>query len=145
MTDPIKTANERFSGPYSCSQAVFSAFAPRYGITDEQAIKIASTFGGGIALQGHICGAVTGALMVIGLAANGVVDPEDKENIYRRGQEFMQQFESRHDTVLCRELTGYDFRVPDEFQAAKEQKLSTTLCPKFVNSAAELLLELLVE
>jgi C_GCAxxG_C_C family probable redox protein len=142
MTDPVNIANERFAGPYSCSQAVFSAYAPRFGITKEQAIKIASAFGGGIALQGHVCGAVTGALMVIGLA-NGTVDPEDKENIYRTGQEFIKRFEEQHDTVICRELTGYDFRVPGEFQAAKDQKLSTTLCPEFVKSAAELVSEFL--
>lgn len=143
MTDPIAIANQRFDGPYSCSQAIFSAFAPLYGLSDEQAVKISSPFGGGLAQQGHVCGAVSGALMVIGLAANGSTDPEDKENVYRLGQEFLEKFSARHETIACRELTGYDFSNPGELQAAKDKQVSTTRCPKFVNSAAELLVEIL--
>jgi C_GCAxxG_C_C family probable redox protein len=76
MTDPIQIANERFAQQYSCSQAVFSAFAPQFGISDEQAIKLASPFGGGMARQGQVCGAVSGALMAIGLA-RGSTDPNN--------------------------------------------------------------------
>ncbi len=144
MTDPVQTTNERFSKSYSCSQAVFSAFASRLGLTDEQAIKLASPFGGGTARQGYVCGAVTGALMVIGLA-RGTTDPKDKDAIYQLGQEFIKRFEARHGTVLCRELTGYDFRNPEEYQAAKDQEISTSVCPKFVQSAAEIVSEFLDE
>jgi C_GCAxxG_C_C family probable redox protein len=144
MTDPIQIANERFSQQYSCSQAVLSAFAPRFGLTEEQAIKLASPFGGGVARQGHVCGAVTGALMVIGLAC-GSTDPKDKETVYRLGQEFMQKFEARHGSMLCRELIDFDMRVPEEYQAARDTKVFTTLCPKFVGGAAEIISEILGE
>ncbi len=142
MTDPINIASERFEQHYSCSQAVFSAFAPHYGLTEEQAVKLASPFGGGMARQGQVCGAVTGALMVIGLA-RGATDPKDKETIYRLGQEFMQKFEARHGSVLCRELIDFDMRVPEEYQTAKDTKVFSTLCPKFVQTAAEIIAELI--
>ena len=142
MTDPKQIANERFAQQYSCSQAVFSAFAPQFGISNEQAIKLASPFGGGMARQGQVCGAVSGALMVIG-PARGSTDPNNKETAYRLGQEFMQKFEARHGTVLCRELIEYDLRVPEEYQAAKDIKVFTMLCPSFVQSAVEIVVELL--
>jgi C_GCAxxG_C_C family probable redox protein len=142
MTDPIQVANKRFSQHYSCSQSVFSAFASRFGLTDEQALKLASPFGGGIAHQGHVCGAVTGALMAIGLA-RGKTDPQDKDAVYQVAQAFMQKFEEKHGTILCRELIDYDMRVPEEYQAARDQKVFTTLCPNFVQSAVEIVAELL--
>jgi hypothetical protein len=117
-SEPLKIAIKRFNGPYSCSQAVFSAFAPRYGLSDELALKIAAPLGGGMARQGHVCGAVSGALMVLGLARGST-------------------------TVLCRELIGYDFSVPEEARAAREARISSQVCPAFVHTAAEILVDLL--
>lgn len=144
MTNPVDVAVTRFSQPYSCSQAVLSAFASELGLSDEQATKLASPFGGGMALQGRVCGAVTAALMVIGLA-RGTSDPKDKEAAYRLGQEFMQRFEAQHDSVLCRELIGYNLSAPEEYQAAKKLEVFTKACPKFVRSAAKLVTALIEE
>jgi len=105
---------------------------------------MASPFGGGVAHQGKVCGAVTGAVMVIGLA-RGSGNPKDKEIVYQLSQEFIKRFEARHGTVLCRDLTGFDFRIPGELQAAKDQDVPTKVCPKFVHSAAEILAEMLEE
>ena len=142
MTEPIDIAIERFNGRYSCSQSVFSAFAPRYGLSDETALKIASPFGGGMARQGHVCGAVSGALMVLGLA-RGSADPQDKETIYQLSQEFMARFEALHTSMLCRELIGYDLSVPEQARAARDTGVTGQRCPAFVRSAAEILVELL--
>jgi C_GCAxxG_C_C family probable redox protein len=142
VTNPVDIAVERFDGPYSCSQAVFSAFAPQYGLTDELAVKISAPFGGGMSRQGNVCGAVSGALMVIGLA-RGSVDPKDKQLVYRLGEEFIQRFESGHTSVLCRDLLGLDLSDSEQAQAAKDQRLFTRLCPAFVRNAAEILSELL--
>ena len=142
MHESLKIAIERFNGPYSCSQAVFSAFAPRYGLSDELALKIAAPFGGGMARQGHVCGAVSGALMALGLA-RGSADPQDKEAIYQLGKEFIERFEALHATVLCRELIGYDLSIPEEARAARKAQVSSQVCPAFVHAAAEILEDLL--
>jgi C_GCAxxG_C_C family probable redox protein len=142
MIDPVETAVERFNGSYSCSQAVFSAFAPQFGLTEDIAIKISAPFGGGMARQGGVCGAVSGALMVIGLA-RGSTDPKDKRLVYRLGEEFLQRFEAGHSTLLCRDLIGFDLSDSGQAQAAQNQEVSTRLCPAFVRSAAEILAELL--
>ena len=64
MTNPTQIARDRFAEGFNCSQAVFCAYAPKFGINEEAALKIASPFGGGIAHQGQVCGAVSGALCI---------------------------------------------------------------------------------
>lgn len=142
MKTPSQTAVERFAGPYSCSQAVFSAFAPQHGLSDELALKIASALGGGLARQGHVCGAVSGALLVIGLA-RGRADPHQKEAVYELGRAFIDRFQALHASVQCRDLLGYDLSDPEDARAAREAGASGRLCPAFVRDAAVLLEELL--
>jgi C_GCAxxG_C_C family probable redox protein len=137
MTDPIQAARARFDRGFSCSQSVFSAFAPQFGIDEELALKIASPFGGGVARQGEVCGAVTGALMVVALK-HGTVTPERKDEIYKVSQEFIRRFEEKHGSIVCRKLTGYDLRNPEEFQQAREAKVFEKNCPGLVEDAAEI-------
>lgn len=138
MTDPIQIANERFAQGLNCAQSVFSAFADTADISEEAALRLASPFGGGIARQGQVCGAVTGALMVLGLR-RGNSTPQGKEETYRLSEEFVRAFQERHGAVLCRELIGYDISTPKGLQAARDGKVFHSICPGLVNSAAEML------
>lgn len=142
MTDPLKTAQERFEQKFNCAQAVFSAYAPKFGIDDEIALKLASPFGGGTAHQGHVCGAVTGALMVLGLS-RGNVTSETKEETYRLAEEYIKHFQEMHGSILCRELTGYDISKPGEFQKARDSRVFNDTCPGLVRDAAKLIAEYL--
>jgi len=142
MTVPIQTAQERFAQGFNCSQAVFSAYASHFGIDEETVLKLASPFGGGVAHQGSVCGAVTGALMALGLA-RGNATTEKKEETYRLAEEFIKAFHDHHGTILCRELIGHDLRLPAESQAAREQGVFKTICPGLVVHAVELVGEFL--
>ncbi len=142
MTDPVESAVQRFNGPYSCAQAVLSAFAPSCGLSEAQAVKLAAPFGGGMARSGHVCGAVNAALMVIGLA-RGSDDPADKEDTYRLAGQFLSRFSDRHAEVNCRELIGFNLSVPEHARAAKDAQVFIRVCPGFVRSAAEILVDLL--
>ena len=51
---------------YNCAQAVLVAFAQEMGMTEEQAYRLGAHFGSGMR-HGSTCGAVTGALMVLGM------------------------------------------------------------------------------
>lgn len=144
MTDPVKTAQERFDQKFNCSQAVFSAYASQLGIQEEIALKLASPFGGGTAHQGHVCGAVTGALMVLGLH-KGNATPETKEETYRLAEEYIKRFQELHGSILCRELTGHDISKPGELEKAREEGVFQTTCPGLVKDAAELVDEFLNE
>ena len=95
--------------------------------------------------RGETCGAVSGALMVIGLryGRTRTDDEVAKERAYSLAQEFVQEFESRHGSVFCRDLLGYDISTPDGLASAGQENLGATLCPNFVRDAAEILEDLL--
>ncbi len=132
-----------FQDGFNCSQAVCAAFAERAGVERETALKVAAGFGGGIGRMGNMCGAVTGAIMALGLKHGFTAgSPEAKSEMYARVQAFAAKFEARHESLICRELLGYDFSIHEEHEKAKQEKLFTTRCPEFVRTAAEILEEM---
>jgi len=137
MTAPTHAALARFNTHLNCAQSVFSAFAAQLGLAEETALKLASPFGGGISRRGEVCGAVTGALLALGLA-RGASTPERKQEVYDLGQELMRRFEAKHGTILCRQLIGCDLNTEAGRKQAAEQQVSTTLCPAFVRDAVEI-------
>jgi C_GCAxxG_C_C family probable redox protein len=144
MENPADIAAARFGKKLNCAQAVFSAFAPTLGLDEETALKIASPFGGGVARRGEVCGAVTGALMALGLA-RGSSTPEGKEETYRLGQEFLRRFEAGHKSILCRGLLEIDISTPEGHTRAQEAGVFQSVCPLVVREAAELLQAMLDE
>ena len=140
LSSSIECATTRFKEGYACSQAVFSAFAGDFGLSDELALKLSAPFGGGMGRQGEVCGAVTGALMLIGLKSGNITaaDRTAKEKTYSLVEEFTTRFRARHKTILCRELLGCELNTPEGFQQAKEQQLFIKVCPLVVQDAAEI-------
>ena len=89
----------------NCAQAVLLAFAEESGLSKETAAKLALPFGGGMA-RGETCGALTGALMALGLTESGSVPPEaeDKLNSRENAKKLAEIFEKEYKTTLCREI-----------------------------------------
>ncbi len=144
MTDPLLIANGRFARGFNCAQSIFSAFAGRYGISSEFAVRLSAPFGAGMGRQGEVCGALTGALMVLGLQY-GREQPGDKEDIYRITHEFILQFQQRHGAIRCRELLGQDISTPEGLQSAREKDLFTGVCPMLIDETAKALMKYLSE
>lgn len=135
-----------FSEGFNCSQAVFSTFAPALDLDRETALKVAAAFGGGMVRTGEVCGAVSGALMVIGLRYSQPTaeDKTAKEETYELASQFINRFKTRNKgCVKCRELLGHDIGTPEGLDAARDEGLFETLCPNFVRDAAEIVEELI--
>ena len=66
MTRPEK-AEALFRSGYNCAQSVVMAFAPDFGLTQEEAERISAAFGGGFSRLRETCGTVSGAAMVLSL------------------------------------------------------------------------------
>jgi C_GCAxxG_C_C family probable redox protein len=133
-----------FQSGFSCSQAVFSPFAAEWGMDQETALAIGGAFGGGIARRGETCGAVSGALMALGLKY-GKRRPEDdaaKAETTALAQEFIRRFEDQFGTIQCKTLVGYDLSDPAEAAAGHQAGAFTRTCPGLVLRAAEILEEL---
>ena len=132
--------NELFSEGYNCAQSVFATFAEDYGLNKEMALKIASCLGGGVRC-GEICGAVTGAALVIGLR-HGYTSPNDfeaKELCSNEINTFTQHFQGNHGTLICRDILGVDISDDEGSKFATDHNLFHTVCVDMVKSAAEML------
>ena len=140
----VQIATEYFENNFNCAQSVFTTFALEEGIPEELAIKIATQFGGGYR-KGEVCGAVSGALIVLGLKHGHCHfnAPEEKEQAYQYAEEFMDRFIAKNGTAVCRERLGYNLSKPEEMAKIREQNLFDTICPKMVESAVEIVQEML--
>ncbi|PKM55568.1 MAG: hypothetical protein CVV00_03355 [Firmicutes bacterium HGW-Firmicutes-5] len=123
-----------FACGYNCAQSVLGAFCEELGVNKETAFKIASGFGGGMR-QGEVCGAVTGALMAIGLK-EGFYEEGDvtgKAHIAEKIIAFESMFEEKNGSILCKTLLGYNPSIESDLKIIKEKGLFTSLCPKFID------------
>ena len=140
------------------------------GIESEVIPRIASGFAGGIGNTGAVCGAVSGAVMAIGLkqgrdalpedgeaTAGGVEDlsrlieterdapSEDQDPIWGTAQEFLRRFETEMGSISCRELTGADLSTAEGRTQFMNSDAPMTACVPAVGAAYRLVLELLKE
>lgn len=132
----LEKAEEYFCNNFNCSQAVFTTFATEMGLDEEVALRIATQFGGG-ARKGEMCGAVSGALMALGLKYGHchAEDAEEKGKAYQIAEDFMNRFIAEKGTVVCRELLGYDVSKTEDMQKIKELNLFKTVCPEMIRCA----------
>ena len=138
----VDIAVDLFSQGFSCSQAVFGAYCEEFGLDNQMGLKVSCGFGGGMGRQGEACGAVSGAIMLIGLKY-GKADVDDmtaKEKTYEMVQEFFKRFKTRNQFIRCNELLGMDLMNGDKSELAERTK---RICPQMVRDAAEIVEELL--
>ncbi|MBQ5826758.1 MAG: C_GCAxxG_C_C family protein [Bacteroidaceae bacterium] len=104
----IQRAVELFKSGYNCSQSVVAAFADLYGFTEEQALRMSASFGGGIGRMRQMCGAACGMFLLAGLDT-GAVDAEDrvgKSHNYEVVQQLAEKFRAENGSLICAELLG---------------------------------------
>lgn len=148
MEDKVKKAEDFFRQGYNCSQAVFAAFAEDLGLDLETALKLSSSFGGGMGRLREVCGAVSGMFMAAGMKY-GYSDPKDqtaKAEHYRLIQKLAQKFREENGSIVCRELLGLsggaDKPVPEVRTPGYYKKRP---CVELVKCAAKIMQETMEE
>ncbi len=103
-------AGEYFKEGYNCAQSVVLAFEDFYEIDQRTALRLSSSFGGGMGRLREVCGAVSGMFMVAGLlyGYDGAKDQTGKTEHYTRIQELAKAYEKENGSIVCRELLGLD-------------------------------------
>lgn len=107
--------------------------------------RIASCFGGGIGNTGAVCGAVTGAVMAIGLIKERGDTIEDWLRMSAVAQEFRHRFEAEMKTIDCHELTGADLSTEEGREQFMNSDIPQTVCFPAVSIAYRLVVDLLKE
>lgn len=141
------TAEAAFYKGYNCAQSVAVAFAAEMGLSEEQALKLSSGFGGGFGRLREVCGAFSGVTMVLG-AIYASTDPKDKTALYTEVQALAEKYRqgSGKNSIVCRELLGLSQaegspvaspRTPEYYQKRP--------CPQLIRMAAELMADYLAQ
>lgn len=120
-----------------CSQAIFETYAPLFGLDEATARRIGTPFAGGMG-TGSECGAVTGALLVIGLK-----DGNSHKKTFREVDMLMKRFRSAHGATGCSQLLGVDMGTPAGVKKAEKAGYFTSRCPQYVRTASEILEKIL--
>ena len=142
MKTRSERATEKFLSGYSCAPAVLWAFAADFGLSPDTSLKLACGFGAGLARQQETCGAVTGAVMVLGLRL-GRGEGQDRaatEATYAKTLELMRRFEAAHGSCNCRRLLGGCELATEQGHADfLARDLRHTVCAPCVRTAVSIL------
>jgi len=148
MSEKTELAGHYHNTGYGCGQAVLAPFAEDYGLSEELALKISTGFGSGMGRMCEVCGALTGAFMVIGLKHGKVITDGTKygsntETTYRLVAELARKFEEINGSIFCRDLIGYDLNDSDQRALVVQKGLFKSVCGKCILDAVMLLEETL--
>jgi C_GCAxxG_C_C family probable redox protein len=140
MTEHAKKAGELFHEGYNCSQAVFAAFSDVTGIDEKTALKVSSSFGGGMGRMREVCGAVSGAFMVLGaLYGNCDFDDSKKKEHYALIRDAADKFRKENGSIICRELLeGVVKDTSNDPEKRTEEYYRKRPCREYVEIAAEI-------
>ena len=145
MDHGIKAA-ELFLSGYNCSQSVAVAFHKEMGLTERQAAKLASAFGGGMGRMREVCGAVSGMLLVLsqlyGYDTPG--DDASKKVLYTHVQALAGQFREENGSIICREILKNPPSDPNPTPRTADFYAKRP-CAKMVMTAARLLEQFMEE
>jgi C_GCAxxG_C_C family probable redox protein len=124
----------------NCAQSVLLSYSADFNLDEMTALKIASGFGGGMAM-GKTCGAATGAYMVLGLKiqSEGKTIPEIKAESKVAVRKFNELFIAKHGSLKCKKLLGVDISTPEGTAEANEKNLFDSICPELVASATDII------
>jgi len=142
MQTKVEKALENFSNGYNCAQSVLSAFCEENGLDLNTAFKLACGFGGGGMRYKQTCGAVSGAMMFIGLKCGHYKkgDAEQKKYCYKKIHEFIDKFKEKNKSTKCRELLGLEKNEKVEEKDQQQMKtIFTTVCSEYVKIAVQIL------
>jgi len=136
VRDYVSDALEMFKSGYHCSQAVFAVFSEDFGLSKEMALKISCPFGGGIGGYGKTCGALTGALMVVGLkyGTTNPTDLEAKKISKEKSRQLIEIFEKKYGTSNCNDLVGFDRSNMMGTELMAKLPFFHSTCPKFLET-----------
>lgn len=137
-------AEQNFRSGYNCTQAIVLAFLDDMKADRETVLAIAHPFGGGMGRMRLTCGAVSGAVMCLGLFFPDL----SKSELYALVQEFSRRFEKKNGSIICGALltgAGIQAETSPKAEARTEEYYKKRPCPLLIRDAAELLEEMLKE
>jgi len=111
-------AIDLFTKRMHCSQVLAMIGLEKLGVNDPSVIKALGAFGGGIGGTGNICGALVGAVSVIGsLYSRSSLDEKENPRMWAATKTVMKQFEeltAAHGGINCCQIARVDWMDRDQ-------------------------------
>ena len=139
----VQRTVDLFPKALNCSQAMLTVFGEQYGLNAEMAAKFGRPLCGGMGHMARTCGAVSAAVLILGLANDGQDEAKAREASFAAVQQLFRRFEALHGTTECKSLLGADMSTEDGMKKIKGEKLVSQRCPAFVRDVASILETLL--
>lgn len=108
-----KRAEELFDSGMFCAESVLQSVAGQAGIESPFIPRIATGFCSGMARTKGMCGAVSGAVMALGLVFGRDNAEVTVDATYVKIRQFLDAFEEQYNSLNCFEITGYDLGTED--------------------------------
>ncbi len=144
MSEKSEKAKELFKQGYNCSQSVLGVFCEELGMDFETAVKISSSFGGGMGRMREVCGTVSGMFMAAGLAF--CTQENNKAKQYEIVQELARRFKEKNGSIICRELLqGIESSTSPKPSERTEAYYKKRPCIELVADSVEIFEEFLKE
>jgi len=132
-------ADRYFQEGFNCAQAVLRAIAEARGMECPRCIPgIALAMGGGVGHTGGICGAASGGVLAIGLAADRASGDAaaKKKAAYEMAGRFVRAFAAEFGVADCRDILGFDWSEPGAMDCARRENVKQAKCTPCVRWAA---------
>jgi C_GCAxxG_C_C family probable redox protein len=140
MNTKPEQAADTFKNGFNCAQAVFATYAEEFGIDRTEALKISCGFGAGMGRRQEVCGAVSGAILLIGCRHGKTIREDNAANelTYKLVRELSEKFIAKHGSISCKELLGCNLLTPEGQQFFKDNNFRDLKCALYVHDASEL-------
>ncbi len=141
MMKHVQKAEELFLEGYNCAQAVFAAFSEDMQLPFETALKLSSSFGGGMGRMREVCGACSAMFMVAGMlyGYDSPTDNQMKATHYARIRELADAFREENGSIICREILKGDAQVGATPEQRTDAYYKARPCARCVQSAARIM------
>ncbi|MFR1672139.1 MAG: C-GCAxxG-C-C family protein [Candidatus Gastranaerophilaceae bacterium] len=147
-SDYSEKGRKLFKEGYNCAQSVFCTFAEEIGMDFNSALKLSSSFGGGMGRLREVCGAVSAIFMIAGIKYGYTTPNDDKTKAehYTRIQKLADKFKEKHKTIICRELLGLDVQTDSPIPSKRtEEYYQTRPCEELIANACEIIADYIKE
>jgi C_GCAxxG_C_C family probable redox protein len=128
--------------PWNCCESVIKTLAEHLDIESDLIPRIGTGIGAGVALNGLLCGTISGATIMISIKHGRSSADESPAKTWAMVDEFVSAFKKRFHHTNCRELTGVDVKTPEGFKKYYEH-IHDYACAERVKFAVEKTLEIL--
>lgn len=118
-------ATEYHCQGFNCAESVLLGLCDHLGVQNPLIPRIATGFGGGIGHTGNICGAITGAVMALGIrfGREHAQDKETRDTLYSRTEAFLREIEEKLGHLDCFSLIGVRLNTEEGLRRYREENL----------------------